>query len=176
MFYEDLHSSSQSQDEVDGWLLLYVVISEASFIFELLSGEDESLLVFWDAFLGSDLFFQGFDGFVGFDFYSHGSASQGFDEDLHSSSQSPDEVDGWLLLYVVISEASFIFELLSGEDESLLIGWYSFSFIDFVLQSLNGLSWLHLDSHSFSCEGFDKELHLMFFIKWWGWMIYGNFI
>jgi hypothetical protein len=52
--HEDLHSSSQSQDKVQSGLLLDVVIGESSAVFELLSGENESLLVGRDTFPKED--------------------------------------------------------------------------------------------------------------------------
>ena len=41
-------TASQSEDEMESGLLLDVVIRESSSIFELLSGEDESLLIWWN--------------------------------------------------------------------------------------------------------------------------------
>ena len=46
-----LNSSTKSEDEVEGGLLLDVVIAEGPPVLELLTGEDEPLLVRWDAFL-----------------------------------------------------------------------------------------------------------------------------
>ena len=47
-----------------------------------------------------------------------------------STSKSEDEMKGGLLLDVVIRESSSIFQLLSGEDESLLIGGNTFLILD----------------------------------------------
>ena len=63
------------------------------------------------------------------------------------------------LLNVVISEASLVFELFSSKNESLLICWDSLFFIDLVFEAFNTFSGVHLDSHSSTGEGFDKELH-----------------
>ena len=52
---EDLHTSSQSEDQMEGRFLLDVVVSEGSAVFQLLSGEDESLLIRGDTFLVLDL-------------------------------------------------------------------------------------------------------------------------
>ena len=50
----DLHgshtSSSESQNQMEGGLLLDIVIREGSSIFELLSSEDESLLIWGNTF------------------------------------------------------------------------------------------------------------------------------
>ena len=66
-----------------GGLLLDVVVSEGSSVLELLSGEDESLLVRWDALLVLDLGFDVLDGVGLFDLKGDGLASQGLDEYLH---------------------------------------------------------------------------------------------
>ena len=46
-----LSTATESEDEVQGRLLLDVVVGEGSAILELLAGEDQSLLVGGDAFL-----------------------------------------------------------------------------------------------------------------------------
>ena len=48
-------------------------------------------------------------------------ASQGLDEDLHTTVETKDEVKRRLLLNVVIREGSSIVKLLSSKDE-LLVG------------------------------------------------------
>ena len=55
------------------------------------------------------------------------------DEDLHSSSQSKNEMKSRLLLNVVVGEGSTVLELLSGEDESLLVGRNSLLVLDLSL-------------------------------------------
>lgn len=46
-----LGSTAQPQHQVEGGLLLDIVVGEGAAVFELLAGEDEALLVRWDAFL-----------------------------------------------------------------------------------------------------------------------------
>ena len=48
-----------------------------------------------------------------------------------SSSKSEDEMEGGLLLDVVVGKGASVFELLAGEDETLLIGRDSFLVLDF---------------------------------------------
>ncbi len=48
-------TTSKSEDQMEGGLLLDVVIRESSSIFELLSGEDQSLLIGGNALLVLDL-------------------------------------------------------------------------------------------------------------------------
>ena len=49
-----LGSSAQTKNEVESRLLLDVVIGERAAVFELLAGEDQALLVWWDALLVCD--------------------------------------------------------------------------------------------------------------------------
>ncbi|KAG5890652.1 hypothetical protein JTB14_034940 [Gonioctena quinquepunctata] len=60
-------TSSQTQYQMEGGFLLDVVVGEGPAIFELLSGEDQSLLVWGNAFLVLDLGFDVFDGVRGLD-------------------------------------------------------------------------------------------------------------
>jgi hypothetical protein len=50
-----LFSTSESEDQVESWFLLYVVVWEHSAVFQSFSSEDESLLVGRDSFLILDL-------------------------------------------------------------------------------------------------------------------------
>merc|ERR1712113_97724 len=109
-----------------GRLLLDVVVRESSPILELFSSEDQPLLIWRNAFLVLDLSLDVLDAIRWFDLESDGLASQGLDEDLHTSPQSEHEMEGRLLLDVVVGESSSILQLLSSEDQPLLIGWNAF--------------------------------------------------
>jgi len=74
--------------------LLNVVVRESSTVFKLLSGEDESLLIWWDSFLVLDFGFDIFDGIGGFNIQGDGLSSESLDEDLHSTSKSEYQVKG----------------------------------------------------------------------------------
>ena len=71
-----------------------VVVGEGSTVFELLSGEDKSLLVWWDTFFVLDLGLDVFNGVCWLDIEGDGLTSQGLDEDLHTTSQSEYEMEG----------------------------------------------------------------------------------
>ena len=47
---------------------------------------------------------------------------------LSTTTKTEDQVEGGLLLNVVVAESATIFELLAGEDQSLLVGWDSIVF------------------------------------------------
>ena len=68
-----------------------------------------------------DLSFHVLDGITGLNLQSDGLSSESLDEDLHTSSQSQDKMEGGLLLNVVIWQSSAILKLLSSKDQSLLI-------------------------------------------------------
>ncbi len=65
---------------MQGRFLLDVVIAKSASIFELFAGEDETLLVGWDAFFVLDLGLDIVDGVGGFDFEGDGFTGEGFDE------------------------------------------------------------------------------------------------
>ena len=67
-------------------LLLDVVVGKSAVIFQLLSGKDETLLVWWNTFLVLDLGLDVFNSVAGFDFKSDSLASQSLDKDLKDMS------------------------------------------------------------------------------------------
>ena len=144
-----------------GRFLLNVVVRKSSAIFELLSSEDKSLLVWWDSLLVLDLGLDVLDGVGWLDIKGDGLASEGLDEDLHTTSESENEMEGGLLLDVVVRESSAVLELLTSEDESLLIRWDTFLVLDLGLDILDGISWLDVEGDGLSGEGLHKDLHLV---------------
>ena len=79
---------------MEGGLLLDVVIREGSAVLELLSSEDESLLIWRDTFLVLDLGFDVLNGVSWLNVEGDGLTGKGFDEDLHTTSKSEDQVEG----------------------------------------------------------------------------------
>jgi len=157
--HEDLHTTTESKDEMKGGFFLDVIVGESTSILELLSGEDESLLIGWDALLILDLGLDVFDGVRWLNFEGDGLSGEGLNEDLHTTTESEHKVEGGFLLDVVIGEGSSILKLLSGEDESLLVGWDSFLILDLGLDVLNGVGWLNLEGDGLTSEGLDEDLH-----------------
>ena len=78
-----LPAASQTQDQVQGGLLLDVVVRERAAVLQLLAREDEALLVRGDALLVLDLLLHILDRVAGLDIEGDGLARQGLDEDLH---------------------------------------------------------------------------------------------
>jgi hypothetical protein len=149
--HENLHASSQSQHEVQGALLLDVVVGHCPSIFETLSGEDESLFAGWDALLLSNTFLDLGNAVGVLHIDSHGLPSESSHEYLHSSAESEDEVDGAFLLDVIVTQAAFILELLAPEDESLLVHGDALPRMDELLEAGHAVTALHLACHGLSC-------------------------
>ena len=90
-------------------------------------------------------------------------SSEGLDEDLHTTSESEHEMEGGLLLDVVVRQGSAVLELLSSEDESLLIWRNTFLVLDLSLHVFNGVGWLDVEGDGLSGKGLDEDLHFKLF-------------
>ena len=80
-----------------------------------LPAKDETLLIRGDALLVLDLGLDVVDGVRGLHVERDGLAGQGLDKDLHSSAKTKHQVQGRLLLDVVVREGAAVLELLAGE-------------------------------------------------------------
>ena len=156
---EDLHASTQTQHQMEGRLLLDVVVAQGAAILQLLASEDESLLVWWDALLVLDLGLHVLNRVAGLDLEGDGFAGEGLDEDLHASTQTQHQMEGRLLLDVVITQGAAILQLLASENESLLIWWDALLVLDLGLHVLNRVAGLDLEGDGFAGEGLDEDLH-----------------
>ena len=154
-----LEASTQTQHQMESRLLLDVVVAQGAAILELLASKDESLLVWWDALLVLDLSLDIFDGVAGLDLEGDGFAGEGLDEDLHASTQTQHQMEGRLLLDVVVAQGAAILELLASEDESLLIWWDALLVLDLSLHVLDGVAGLDLEGDGFAGESLDEDLH-----------------
>ena len=87
---------------MESGLLLDVVVRKGSAVLELLTSEDKSLLIWRNTFLVLDLGLDVLNGVGWLDIEGDGLTSEGLDEDLHTTSESEDEMEGGLLLDVVV--------------------------------------------------------------------------
>merc|ERR1719401_186757 len=78
-----------------------------------------------------------------------------------STSQSENQVKGGLLLDVVVGKRASILELLSREDQSLLIRGNSLLILDLGLDVIDGVSGLHIEGNGLTRKSFDENLHLV---------------
>merc|ERR1719245_1130612 len=103
-----MHTTSETQHQMESGLLLDVVVRQSAAILELLASEDQTLLIWGNAFLILDFCFYVLNGVGRLDFKCDSLASQGLDKDLHTSSQSQDQVKGGLLLDIVVRKGAAI--------------------------------------------------------------------
>jgi len=80
-----------------------------------------------------------------------------------AATETKHQVEGGLLLDVVVSQGTAIFELLAGEDETLLIGGNTFLVLDLLFHILDGVRGLHIESDGLAREGLDEDLHARHF-------------
>ena len=104
-----------------GGLLLDVVVGQSPAILELLAGKDQPLLVRGDALLVLDLGLDVLNGITRLHLQGDGLACQGLHEDLHTASQPENQMEGGLLLNVVIRQGPTILKLLASKDQPLLV-------------------------------------------------------
>merc|ERR1719278_80189 len=76
-------SSPQSEHQVEGGLLLDVVVRQSPSVLQLLAGKDQPLLIRRDSLLVLDLGLDILDGVRGLDLEGDGLTREGLDEDLH---------------------------------------------------------------------------------------------
>ena len=85
---------------------------------------------------------------------------QGDEGGLHdTTTEAEHEVQGGLLLDVVVSQGASLLELLAGEDEALLIRGDALLILDLGLDVLNGIVGLNLEGNGLAGEGLDEDLH-----------------
>ncbi|KAJ0955743.1 hypothetical protein HanPSC8_Chr01g0006381 [Helianthus annuus] len=157
--HKDLHTTTKTKNQMESRLLLDVVVSQSTAIFQLFASKDQPLLVWWDTLLILNLSFDIVNGVRTFNLQSDGLASQSLDKDLHPSSQPENKVQSGFLLDVVIGQGSAILELLSSEDEPLLVRWNTFLVLDFSFDIVNGVRALDFKGDCLSGESFDEDLH-----------------
>ena len=153
-------AASETQDEVNGGLLLDVIVSKGAGIVELLAGKDESLLVAGDALPVLDLLLDAFDSVVGLNVESNSLSSEGADEDLlGTTSQAEHQVDGCFLSDVVVGHGAVAIELLSSENKALRISRNALALSDLGLDCVDAVSGLDIDGDGLAGESTNEDLH-----------------
>ncbi len=113
-----------------------------------------------NAFLILDLSLDVLDSVSSVDFEGNSFSGESLDEDLHdTASESEDEVESGLLLDVVVGEGAAVVELLTREDQSLLIRGDALLVLDLGLHGLNRVCGLHLQGDGLASEGLNENLH-----------------
>ena len=83
-----LSATAKTEDEVEGGLLLDVVVGQSAAVLQLLASKNQPLLVRGDSFLILDLLFDGSNHVRRLDVEGDGLARQGLGENLHAASNS----------------------------------------------------------------------------------------
>merc|ERR1711962_601046 len=156
---EDLHTSSQPQYKVKGGLFLDVVVRQSPSILQLFTSEDQSLLVWGDAFLVLNLGFHVLNGVRRLNLESYCLACQRLDENLHTSSQPEDKMESGLLLDVVVRQSPAVFKLFTSKDQPLLVWWDSFLILDLGFNILDGVRGLNLEGDRLTGQRLHEDLH-----------------
>jgi len=78
---------------------------------------------------------------------------------LSPSAKAKDEVKGGLLLDVVVGKGAPVLELLSGEDETLLVRGDSLLVLDLLLDVVDGVRRLNIEGDGLPGKGLDENLH-----------------
>jgi len=94
------------------------------------------------------------------DLKSDGLAGKSLDEDLHTTTETKNQVKGRLLLNVVVREGATILELLASEDESLLVRRNALLVLNLALHIVDGVGGLDLKGDGLAGEGLDEDLHI----------------
>ncbi|CAL9112634.1 unnamed protein product, partial [Musa acuminata var. zebrina] len=158
-FDKDLHPSPEPQHQMERGLLLDVVIGKSAAVFELFACKDEPLLVRRDALLVLDLGLDVVDCVRALDLQGNGLPSESLHEDLHATAEPEDEVEGGLLLNVVVGERAAVLELLACKDEPLLVRGDALLVLDLGLNIVDGVRAFDLQGYGLPGEGLHKDLH-----------------
>ena len=140
---------------MEGALLLDVVVRKSATIFKLLSCKDETLLVGRDTLLVLDLCLHVVDRVGRFNFERDSLSGKSLDENLHSTTETQDEVKSRFLLDVVVGQGAAIFQLLASEDQTLLVGRDTLLVLDLGLDVVDGVARLNLKGDGLASEGLD---------------------
>ena len=95
--------------EVERRLFLDAVIRERAAVFQLFASEDESLLIGRDALLVQNLSLGALNRVRGLELESDRLASEGLDEDLHTSARTENQMQGGFFLNVLVRQRATIF-------------------------------------------------------------------
>uniref|UniRef100_A0A453N4S3 Uncharacterized protein n=1 Tax=Aegilops tauschii subsp. strangulata TaxID=200361 RepID=A0A453N4S3_AEGTS len=88
-----------------------------------------------------------------------GLAGERLDKNLHASTKPEHQVEGGLLLNVVVSQGAAILQLLAGKDEALLVRRDSLLVLDLGLDIIDRVRRLDLEGDGLAGEGLHEDLH-----------------
>uniref|UniRef100_A0A1L8E847 Putative ubiquitin/40s ribosomal protein s27a fusion n=1 Tax=Haematobia irritans TaxID=7368 RepID=A0A1L8E847_HAEIR len=133
-----------------GRLLLNIVVGQSTTIFQLFTGKDQTLLIWRNTFLVLNLSLNVFNSIGWFDLQCNGFTSQSFNENLHTTTKTQDQMKGRFLLDIVVGQSTTIFQLFTGKDQTLLVWGNTFLVLNLSLNILNGIRRFNLQCNCFS--------------------------
>ncbi len=68
-----------------------------------------------------------------------------------TTSKTKNQVQSRLLLDVIVAQSSTVFQLLSSENQSLLVRWDTFLILDLGLDILNSVRGLYIEGDGLTC-------------------------
>jgi hypothetical protein len=137
---------------VKGRLLLNVVVREGSAVFKLLTSKDQTLLVRGNALLVLDLRLNVVDSIRRLNLKGDSFASESLDKDLHTTTETEDQVESALFLDVVVRQSATVLKLLAREDQALLVRRNAFLVLDLRLNVVDGIGGLDLKSDGLASD------------------------
>ena len=145
--------------EVEGGLLLNIIVRKRASVLKLLASEDQALLIGRNALLVLDLGLHVVDCVRRFDFEGDRLAGESLDKNLHAAAETEDKVEGGLLLNIIIRKGAAVLKLLASENQTLLVGRDAFFVLDLRLHIVDRVRRLNLEGDCLTREGLDKDLH-----------------
>merc|ERR1712099_206063 len=103
-------SSTETQNQVQSRLLLDVVVGQRAPVLELLTGENETLLIGRNSLLVLNFGLHILDRVGSLDIQGDSFASQSLDKNLHTTTQAQNQVQSRLLLDVVVRQCTPVLE------------------------------------------------------------------
>merc|ERR1719199_523610 len=94
-----------------------------------------------------------------------------------SATKPKNQMQRRFLLDIVIGQSATVFQLLTGKDQSLLIGWDALLVLDLRLDVVNGIARFNIESDGLTRQCFDKYLHgCCFVLTFWGSMVFSLYL
>jgi hypothetical protein len=159
---------------VESRLLLDVVVGQGAAILELLASENQALLIGGDALLVLDLGLDVVDGVRRLNLKGDGLACGGLDDcwfvsrrvlemktrkrvakiltNLHATTKTKNQVEGGLLLNIVVRKGAAILELLASENQALLVRRNALLVLNLGLDIVDGIGGLDLESDGLASD------------------------
>ena len=156
---KDLHTTTETEDKMEGRLLLNVVIRQGSTVFQLLTSENQTLLVRRNTLLILNLGLDVINSVGGLNFEGNGFTSEGLDKDLHTTTETKDKMESRLFLNVVVRQGSTVFKLLTSENQTLLVRRDTLLILNLGLDVINSVGRLNFECDGLTGESLNKDLH-----------------